>query len=403
MGRYPDPVTRIHSVDPRSIDRRQFLRAASLLPLASCVSNQRTPAPRETPSETPEAPVSVSPAVPDPGIPAPLAPENDLPVPDFTRVQRFVAGIRPFRRGCYRLEAQAFGENWVVHNYGHGGGGLSVSWGAAVEAVALLEARVASPAEVAVLGAGVLGLSTASLLLARGFQPVVYAAAFTPETTSDVAGGQWSPSLIAVSSQERERFHRIQRTSVEHYRSHVSREFGISVRDNYVEAGRSSSVLGVSREILPPARDLERLPFRGVDRPGRVRETLLIEPPVYMPRLHEGLAAAGVAFERAEFASLDEVLELPQRAYVNCLGAGAGPVMDDEQSVPVRGQLVMLEPQELPWLLSHRNGYVFPRADGVVLGGTVEHRQADPTPDPARCRRILARNAAFFVGAGASG
>jgi len=381
---------------PAQLDRRRFLWAASLAPLASCVSSKATPSQPAPASQSPEAPVPLAPTV-DPTESVVVAPEgSDLATPDFTRVQRFVAGIRPYRRGCYRLEASAFGENWVVHNYGHGGAGLSVAWGCAVEAVALLEARVAPRSEVAVLGAGVLGLSTASVLLARGFQPVVYAAAFTPETTSDVAGGQWSPSLIAVSSAERERFQRIQRTSIEHYRAHVGREFGIHVRDNYVEAGRGSSVLDISRAILPPTRELERLPFRGVDRPGRVRETLLIEPPVYLPRLHEGLAAAGVAFVQRRFESVDEVLDLPHSAFVNCLGAGAGSVMSDDRAVPVRGQLVMLEPQDLPWLLSHRNGYIFPRTDGVVLGGTVEHRQADPTPDPGRCEQILARNAAFF-------
>jgi D-amino-acid oxidase len=49
------------------------------------------------------------------------------------RVREVKVGLRPFRRGGVRLEA----EGRVIHNYGHGGSGFTVSWGCA-EAVAAL-------------------------------------------------------------------------------------------------------------------------------------------------------------------------------------------------------------------------------------------------------------------------
>jgi D-amino-acid oxidase len=47
-------------------------------------------------------------------------------------------GLRPFRRGDVRLQREP-GER-VVHNYGHGGSGVTLSWGCAHEVVELVEA-----------------------------------------------------------------------------------------------------------------------------------------------------------------------------------------------------------------------------------------------------------------------
>jgi hypothetical protein len=44
------------------------------------------------------------------------------------RVIRTVVGLRPFRRYGFVLRAEAFGNKTIVHNYGHGGGGFSLSW-----------------------------------------------------------------------------------------------------------------------------------------------------------------------------------------------------------------------------------------------------------------------------------
>ena len=47
-----------------------------------------------------------------------------------------------------------------------------------------------TPNAVAVLGAGVMGLTVATLLAEQNIPVTIYAAEFTPNTTSDVAGGQ---------------------------------------------------------------------------------------------------------------------------------------------------------------------------------------------------------------------
>jgi glycine/D-amino acid oxidase-like deaminating enzyme len=43
-------------------------------------------------------------------------------------------------------------------------------------------------------------------------------------------------------------------------------------------------------------------------------------------------------------------------------------------------------------------GYMFPRPDGVLLGGTYEHDEWDATPQPDAIARIIASHRRFFAG-----
>src|SRR5688500_17974062 len=67
--------------------------------------------------------------------------------------------LRPFRAAGPRLDAEQIGDTLVVHNYGHGGSGWSLSWGSS--AVAVGKALASSPRAVAVIGSGPLGLTSA--------------------------------------------------------------------------------------------------------------------------------------------------------------------------------------------------------------------------------------------------
>jgi hypothetical protein len=115
-----------------------------------------------------------------------------LPDPDFTCNLPdcvFDAGVRPYRKDIFRLEPEIVGNKFVVHNYGHGGAGMS--WGCAAAVTDIVTAHVAGiRGKVAVIGQGVMGLTAATLLLARGFQVSIYADLTTVRTTSDRAGGQ---------------------------------------------------------------------------------------------------------------------------------------------------------------------------------------------------------------------
>ena len=60
-----------------------------------------------------------------------------LPTPDFTFDPDLpgacIAGVRPYRNGSYRLDAETISDKFIVHNYGHGGAGITLSWGCAAK------------------------------------------------------------------------------------------------------------------------------------------------------------------------------------------------------------------------------------------------------------------------------
>src|SRR3712207_2946930 len=121
---------------------------------------------------------------------------------------RTVVGLRPYRPEGFVLTNERLGDKVVVHNYGHGGGGVSLSWG--VAQMAAEQARNLEDKAVAVLGCGVVGLSTARVLQRRGKAVTIYTRELPPETTSNVAGALWYPTHVydrqRVSSTFLERF-----------------------------------------------------------------------------------------------------------------------------------------------------------------------------------------------------
>ena len=115
---------------------------------------------------------------------------------DESRVIRTLAGLRPYRAGGFVVRAEALGDKRLVHNYGHGGAGITLSWGSARLAVDLGLPGHRGP--VAVIGAGVMGLSTARLVQEAGYPVTIYAKALPPDTTSNIAGGQFHPFATSV-------------------------------------------------------------------------------------------------------------------------------------------------------------------------------------------------------------
>ena len=77
----------------------------------------------------------------------------------------------------------------------------------------------------------------------------------------------------------------------------------------------------------------------------------------------------GVLFIQKEFLHIAEVTALEENLIVNCTGLGARDIWQDSLVKPVKGQLVILPPQPRLQYLYSGLGYLFPRQDGVVVGG----------------------------------
>lgn len=327
----------------------------------------------------------------------------NLPTPDFSYNPKMdlVAGIRPYRKGSFRLEAETIANKFVVHNYGHGGDGITLALGCAHEVRDIVKAsgRASAGTQVAVLGGGIMGLTAATLLVEMGMKVSIYAKALT-NTTSDRAGGQWSPSFVEFGQthSDKTRFERVLRRAFHGYVALIGKGFGISRRPNF--AWRATSGFNkVPADLLPAPTKLSRLPFRGHETPGLRYDTLLVEPQIYLPRLRQDLRTAGVAMQHCQFVSPTQVADLHEPVVINCTGLGSRKIWRDNQLVPIKGQLIMLPAQpHLQYLYSGQRGYIFPRQDHVVVGGTLERHVDNDTPDPRMCAEIIRLHKAAFAG-----
>lgn len=326
--------------------------------------------------------------------------QNQQQSPDLSDelVLRSIAGLRPFRDVGFRIELERLSSKHLIHNYGHGGAGITMCWGSAMEVADIAASQTPDINEAVVIGGGVIGLTTALVLREQGFSVRVFSERFTPHTTSDVAGGRWAPTLVEIgeSVDQQAMFGRILKRSLDKFVDLIDQGCGVTWCNSYVESGTDTSFCKIPTGILPPHEELSQLPFSGCSCSGSVYRTLLIEPPIFMPRLMNDCQKSGIVLESRKFESRDELQELPEQLIVNCTGLGARNLFDDEHVVPIRGQLVLLQPQDLPWLVSHRHGYCFPRQDSLVLGGTTEYHEYEAVNTDQAIADILKNNRRFF-------
>lgn len=120
---------------------------------------------------------------------------------DMDRIFRITVCTRPFRPAGPRLEVEKVGDKTVVHNYGHGGSGWSLSWGSADVVTKKALAAANGRKDLAVIGCGALGLTAAITAQRAGFKVTIYAKERPPYVRSARATGSWTPdSRIALTS-----------------------------------------------------------------------------------------------------------------------------------------------------------------------------------------------------------
>lgn len=324
------------------------------------------------------------------------------------QVIRVVAGLRPYRPEGFVVRAERFAGKLLVHNYGHGGGGVTLSWGTA-EMAADLIADGGQAGGVAVLGAGAVGLATARLLQQRGRQVTIHARDLPPHTTSNIAGAQWSPTSVSdnLDGPFGVQFEDAARRAYRHFQNLVGPDYGVRWIDNYFLSERQQGIPEYMSRILdlyPELEDLEGDAHPFPTRFARRVATMFIEPPRYLRALMRDFRIAGGRIVVGEIAAREQLATLPEPVIANCTGLGARDLFGDESLIPVKGQLVVLRPQPTVDYLTIGGGryssggsqYMFPRADGVLLGGTFERGVESLKPDPARTERILTVHQRFF-------
>ena len=309
---------------------------------------------------------------------------------------RSVAGLRPYRPSGFRVEPESLGEKTLIHNYGHGGSGITLSWGTARLA---LEHALSTPhRRAAIIGCGVVGLSTARLLQDHGFAVTIYARDLPPNTTSNIAGALWAPFSVASGATLETEFAatlaQAARFSHRYFQGLVGERYAVRWLPLYMLSNRPQagvpSAWSITPELfkaVPLEPEQHPFPFRGARRAF----VMMIEPDPYLRALMEDFRVAGGEIVLRDFPDKASVQVLNELLIVNCTGLGARDLFGDEELIPVRGQLEFLVPQpEIAYMYLSSGLYMFPRRNGILLGGTFEQGNWSTEPDPATTRRLLA-------------
>lgn len=331
-----------------------------------------------------------------------------LPAPQIAEhlVIREVAGLRPFRPRGFRVEAERLGDNTLlIHNYGHGGCGITLSWGTARLAldIALAQER----RQVAVLGCGAVGLATARLFQDHGFAVTIYARELPPDTVSNIAGALWAPAYLIEREHQAEAFAielaAALRYSHRYFQTLPDQRHGLRWIPLYLLSSRPQPGLSWDWAVTP---ELFRAythrpgthPFG--DRHAHEFRLLMIEPSIYLPALIEAFRGAGGRIEVRGFDHVDAVTALPEPVVVNCTGLGSRSLFGDESMLPIKGQLTVLTPQpqiDYGVIDGGAGLYMFPRRDGLQLGGTRVRGDWSTQADPAESARLLADHRRLFA------
>lgn len=320
---------------------------------------------------------------------------------------RSVCGLRPYRPSGFVVRAEKLGETLVVHNYGHGGAGITLSWGTSKLAVDLGAQGYTGP--VAVIGSGVMGLSTARLLQHAGFAVTIYTKDLPPNTTSNIAGGWWSPVMVVDHDRRTpafdEQFSAATRFAYQRFQLMTGWRYGVRWTRSYVmnnvgfDENGSNGKNGPLRAMLPELRDLEAAesPFQGFKN-VRQFDAMLIEPPIYLTALLEDFRIAGGRVVVQPFSDTSALVRLPEKLVFNCTGLGARDLFKDEELTPIKGQLTFLLPQaEVEYSTIAEGGlYMFSRRDGILLGGTHDRGNWSLEVDEAVKARIISGHQKVF-------
>lgn len=310
---------------------------------------------------------------------------------EVDRLERITVCTRPFRAQGPRIELEQIGAKRVVHNYGHGGSGWSLSWGSAELVVPL--ALSGGERHVAVIGCGALGLTAAIALQRAGAEVRIYAKDLPPDVRSSWATGLWSPDARvalagaagAVGAVFADRWEKMARASWAEFGQFTNRQgsaitfhsrFLLSELEPGAELQRRHAEDRIGFVHLEPRlRDLYVKPqdFGPGEHPFPVAfcrriSTLRFNITEYSQQLLAQFRERGGEVRRASFRAPAEFASIVEPVIVNCTGYGARALLGDDSVMPVRGQIGWLPAQtEVQYSLQWQRLSVVPRGDGVVV------------------------------------
>jgi D-amino-acid oxidase len=378
------------------VDRRKFLETAGLAALGAGLSRCSS---RSVRSDAAAARPSVR-----------LTPAEV----SWDRVIRTTVGLRPHRDAGFALRSEKLDHKTVIHNYGHGGAGISLGWGTGQIAAEMALSHLDRSA--AVIGCGAVGLTCARELQRRGFEVTIYTMAVPPDTTSNMAFAGFTPTawlvdLKSVTPEWEEQFRRAVTISYRKLQLLVGRGYGVTWVSTYTPTNDAQAASG-SIELLPREVQTGQVLLKKGEHPFPTTYAvqglmMRIEPSIYLDALLEDFQRFGGRIVIRKLDTRNDLMWLPESLVVNCSGLGARALFEDEQLVPLKGQLTVVVPQ--PEVDYSTNGgvstpspvpgnglHMMPRSDGIILGGIAQRGVWTLDVDEEERKRIVEAHIELF-------
>jgi D-amino-acid oxidase len=244
--------------------------------------------------------------------------------------------------------------------------------------------------DIMVVGAGIVGLTSAVRLLEAGHRVRVRAADLPAQSTSNLAAAIWYPTGFGPQAGVLD----WAALAFDVYREMAANGVpGVMMRDSRQMLRQAPDGQPWWAEAVGGVEVLDDVagPYAGCYRFA----VPLVEMPVHLPWLVDRLLALGGTLDQRTVSTLDE-LDGSADVLVNCTGLGARELCGDESVRPVRGQVVRVANPGLTESVrdeQHPAGrtYVHPRSADCILGGTADIDAWDTRPDPAVTAAILER------------
>ena len=348
----------------------------------------------------------------------PLHRSVELPLIDasWDRVIRTTVGLRPHRDAGFRLQADKLDEKLVIHNYGHGGAGMSLSWGTGLMAAEF--ALEHTERRAAVIGCGVVGLTSARQLQRRGFTVTIYAMSVPPNTTSNMSLAGFTPTSGLVEDRTPAwdtQFRRAAEIAYTQLQLLARPDYGISWIYSFspleTDLSNASNAAGPN-SLLPPQLRTGQVILQPGEHPfptrfATQRTTMRIEPSIYLDALVRDFLLWGGRIVIRKFDSPRDLMSLSEPILINCTGLGAQAIFGDSTLVPLKGQLTHFVPQAevnyqtngglRPGGSNEFGIHMMPRHDGIALGGTSERGVWTLEPNEEARKRIVDAHIELFT------
>lgn len=267
--------------------------------------------------------------------------------------------------------------------------------------------------EFGIIGAGVIGLSTASELLTQfpSSQVTIYSEKFGEDTTSNGAAGMFRPGggFHVSGDKTGELSKKWINTSYDHYMSLLQSSesgslHGVKEVSGYMfSRDKETTKNKLLEDLVPVYRDCTEEELK-LCAPhdweyGSYFTTMVIDASLHLKYLTAKLQDR-VRVKRVKVQNFNELSSSTGKNYdfiFNCTGLGSKFLANDNSLVPIRGQVFKVK---APWIkmfyYSDSDTYIIPGIHQVTLGGTRQYDNYSTAIDPhdsagiwERCTRLV--------------